>query len=119
MSPQGKTSLVVEIPCRQADAVWKKSDEELIVRVGPKLVQTGLIKKDEIIDSVVKRIPYAYPVLEAGFEEKLQHAAKVLARFSNLVLSGRSGLFVYGHIHDMMAMGKEIIERYRSELQKG
>jgi len=115
MSPHGKTSLVVEIPCQQEDAVWKKSDEELIMRVRPKLVQAGLIKKDEIIDSVVKRIPYAYPILDAGFEEKLRHVVNVLARFSNLGLSGRNGMFVYGHIHDMMAMGKEIVERYRSE----
>lgn len=115
MSPQGKTSLVVEIPCSQEDAVWKTSDEEHIARVVPKLVQAGLIKEGEIIDSVVRKIPYAYPVLEAGFEEKLQRLDKFLAGFSNLGLSGRNGLFVYGHIHDMMAMGNAIVERYRSE----
>lgn len=117
MSPRGKTSLVVEIPCRREDAVWKRPDEELLARVSRKLVRAGLIKRDEIMDSVVKRIPYAYPVLGGGFEEKLRHIHKFLAGFSNLGLSGRNGMFVYGHIHDMMAMGKGIIERYRSAFQ--
>lgn len=110
MSPQGQTSLIVEIPCQMEDDIWKTSDDKLINFIQSKLVQTGLIQTNEIIGSVLKRMPYAYPVLELDFEEKIQQINRFLAGFSNLRFSGRNGRFIYGHIHDMMNMGREIIE---------
>jgi protoporphyrinogen oxidase len=113
MSPEGKTSLIVEIPCQKDDVIWKASDEKLIERASSELIQAGLIAKDEIIGSLVKKMPYAYPILEAGFEEKLEDVNRFLHSFSNLAILGRNGKFVYGHIHDMMSMGRAVIERYR------
>jgi len=113
MSPAGKTSLVVEIPCQLDDAVWKMPDDRLILSVRSKLIQAGLMSKNEIIGSVVKRMPYAYPVLEIDFEEKLRPVRGFLNNFHNLSFSGRNGRFVYGHIHNMMKMGSEIVEEYR------
>jgi protoporphyrinogen oxidase len=115
MSPKGKTSLVAEIPCMYGDSFWELPDDELVLLAREKLIQSRLIRGPEIIGTVVHRMPYAYPVLEKDFEDRLQMIAGYLERFQNLRLSGRNGRFIYGHIHDMMNMGREIITEYRAQ----
>jgi protoporphyrinogen oxidase len=112
MSPPGRTSLIVEIPCQQNDGTWEMSDEQLVFLVKSKLVQAGLIKEQEIIGSATRRMPYAYPVLERDFEERIRTVNRFLNKFENLRFSGRNGRYVYGHVHDMMQMGRDIVEEY-------
>jgi hypothetical protein len=49
----------------------------------------------------------------AGLEERLEKIGAFLACFENLRISGRSGKFVYAHVHDMLQFGREIIDGYR------
>jgi protoporphyrinogen oxidase len=112
MSPPGKTSLVIEIPCQYNDELWNLEDEKLSQLACSKLIEIGLINEEEIADTLVARMSYAYPILEAGFEEKILRIINFLKGFSNLRLSGRNGRFMYVHVHDMMRFGKEIIEEY-------
>jgi protoporphyrinogen oxidase len=112
MSPPGKTSLIVEIPCQQNDGTWEMSDEQLVFLVKSRLIQAGLIQEREIIGFATRRMPYAYPVLERDFEEKIRTINTFLNRFENLRFSGRNGRYVYGHVHDMMDMGREIVREY-------
>lgn len=113
MAPPGKTSLVAEIPCQPEDAAWSTlSDQELIDGVTAKLGAIGWIRPGTVIGSSVHRIENAYPILEAGFEQKVKRINDYLARFANLRLSGRNGRFIYSWIHDMMRFGKTIIDKY-------
>jgi protoporphyrinogen oxidase len=114
MSPSGKTSLVAEIPCQDDDTTWRLDNEELSGRVRSKLVELGWIRDDEILDATIHRMRFAYPILEIGFEEKIQKINVYLGRLSNLKLSGRSGKFVYSWLHDMMRFGKKIVEEYEA-----
>lgn len=112
MSPRGKTALVAEIPCLPEDKLWNSEDEKLIQLICSHLIQIGWINGEEIIDALVSRLDYAYPILELGFEEKIQKINTFLNGFSNLKISGRNGKFSYLWIHNMMKSGKEIIEEY-------
>jgi protoporphyrinogen oxidase len=112
MSPPEKTSLVAEIPCSQNDEFWNMKNDELIQSVYSSLIQIGWIKQDEIIGASVKKLNYAYPMLEKNFEAKLKKINAYLKHFQNLKFSGRSGKFVYTHIHDIMKFGKEITDEY-------
>lgn len=113
MSPAGKTSLVAETPCWPGDRLWMLPDAEIAMLTRKKLIQAGLIKEPEIIGTAVYRMPYAYPVLERDFEDRLHIIADYMAGFGNLRMSGRNGRFLYGHIHDMMNMGREIIAGFK------
>lgn len=115
MSPQGKTSLVTEIPCQSDDQFWRATDQELIRLVSAYLTQIGWFKKSEIIDASVTKLSRAYPILEVGYVEKVKKVSAFLKTFSNLKVSGRNGKFVYTHIHDMMNFGREVIEDYTFE----
>jgi protoporphyrinogen oxidase len=112
MSPRGKTALVAEIPCQPEDKRWNSEDDKLIQLIRSHLMQIGWINEEEIIDASVSRLDYAYPILELGFEEKVQKINAFLDGFSNLKITGRNGKFRYLWIHNMMKSGKEIIEEY-------
>ena len=112
MSPPGKTSLLVEIPCQPEDEFWRLPEENLIQLVRSPLIEIGWIKPEEIMGTATARVDYAYPILEMGFEDKVEEINNFLDDFSNLRRSGRNGKFVYAWIHDMMRFGKEIVEQY-------
>jgi protoporphyrinogen oxidase len=114
MSPPGKTSLVAEIPCQAEDELWNMENEKLTQLVCSQLAQIGWITKDDVINTSVTKLSRAYPVLEIGYEDKVQQIFAFLNKFSNLKISGRNGKFTYTHIHDMMRFGKEIIDDYTS-----
>jgi len=111
MSPPGKTSLVIEVPCQEDDAVWTMPDQQLVAKVSAPLLRTGLITASDITDSRIARMPRAYPVLETGFDEKLDRLMQALSMFGNLSFSGRCGRFAYAHLHDLMRWGREIVEK--------
>jgi protoporphyrinogen oxidase len=110
MSPAGKTSLVAEVPCSPQDEIWKSSDSELVQKVSTPLCNLLGVADTKIIDSTVVRIPNAYPVLEKGFEQKVEKILNFLGGFENLTIAGRNAMFNYTSIHDMIRSGKQLIE---------
>ena len=109
MSPLNKTSLIVEVPCQATDDIWSNSSD-LIVKVKNDLIDIGFFVENDIIDSCVYKINNAYPILELGFEKKLDAIFKYLNTIKNLNISGRNGLFQYTHIHDHMKNAREIFK---------
>jgi protoporphyrinogen oxidase len=118
MSPPGSTSIIAEIPCYFSDSVWKMSDEQLKENVFEKLSLALKIRKDQLLDSVVIRIGNAYPILEKGFEEKVEAIFEYLQNFRNLKVAGRNGKFTYTSIHNMMRFGKEVVDEYQSHFRQ-
>ena len=112
MSPPGKTSLIAEIPCYFRDPVWKLPDEQLKDQVFEKLSSVFKIRKDQVLDGTVIRIGNAYPILEKGFEERVESIFEYLENFSNLKIAGRNGKFTYTSIHNMMRLGKELVDEF-------
>ncbi len=113
MAPSDQTSLMAEIPCSPGDSTWNLSDEEVVKKVKFQFLKIGWLKDEDVIGAVVKRFPYAYPILELGFDEKVSKLLEALQSFDNLKLSGRNGEFKYIHIHDLMKMGKDLIEELK------
>jgi protoporphyrinogen oxidase len=117
MAPEGKTHLVVEYFCFSGGAIWSKTDRELEQLTVEHLNQLGFIELDELIDSVVLRIPKAYPLFEVDFQKHQKTIFDYLDRFENLHLIGRGGKFeYYNSDHAMesgMTVAEEIISRDR------
>lgn len=112
MSPPDKTSLCVEIPCFSQSKLWNMKEEELLELVSSYFIRLNWFRKEDVFDSRVIRLEFAYPVLEKGCEEKVQKIFSFLEKFNNLKISGRNGKFLYTHVHDMMRFGKEVIDGY-------
>ena len=111
MAPKGQTVIVLELPCYSDDALWNMSEATLQAEVWETLQQVKPLFPEEIIHYQSYKLPFAYPVLEVGFEEKVASLVAYFETFENLYLTGRSSLFRYLHLHDLFKAGKEVVEQ--------
>jgi protoporphyrinogen oxidase len=105
MAPEGKSLLVVEFFSFKGDAVWSDTDENLVGITVDNLEQLGFIKREEVIDSMVVRVPKAYPLFEVGYNELCKTVYDYLSLFSNLHLAGRTGMFRYYNMDHAIESG--------------
>jgi protoporphyrinogen oxidase len=122
MAPPGMTHLVTEYFCFKDDTIWNKTDEELTELTVSHLQQLGLIKRDDVCDSVVLRIQKAYPIFEVGYLKHFEQVCNYLEGFDNLHLIGRAGLFKYYNTDHAMESGiaaaESIIARNRAPIEQ-
>lgn len=109
MSPDGKTSLVVEIPVFETDSLWAMDDKELSQVILTHVVKTGLFQIAEFMGSKVERVKYAYPILTKQTHENIQAIKDYLLQFENLTIFGRSGTFQYIHFHNILHEAQTIL----------
>ena len=105
MAPDGKTHLVIEYFCFKEDDIWAETDAKLAQRTASELGKLGIIEPEEVLDSVVLRIPNAYPLFEVDYLEKQKCIVDYLDGFSNLKLIGRGGQFEYYNTDHAMESG--------------
>ncbi len=105
MAPPGRTLLVTERFCFRGDATWNASDAELIETTVQHLEKLGFIRRREVHDGMVVRIPAAYPLFEVGYQERSQVLRDYLERFENLQVAGRGGRFRYYNMDQAIASG--------------
>ena len=110
MAPAGKSHLVMEYFCFKGDAVWKMDDTELTDLTVEHLIRLGFIKKQEVIDSMIVRVPNAYPLFEVGYQKYADDLQDYLGRFRNLHSAGRSGMFRYYNMDVAILSGIETAE---------
>jgi protoporphyrinogen oxidase len=110
MAPEGQTLLVTEHFCFRSDPIWSRPDAELTEETVSHLERLGYIRREEVLGSVVLRIPKAYPLFEVGYRAHLGTIAGYLSRFENLHLAGRGGMFRYYNMDHAMASGLEAAE---------
>ena len=113
MAPEDQTSVVMELPCQLEDIHWKATSEELRT-VGQQFLESAFaVHEREVVTFALHRIPFAYPVLESGFDSITQELMDYLSKFTNLHLTGRSAMFRYTHIHDLLRAGQETVQSLR------
>ncbi len=111
MAPPGKSLLVMEFFSFRGDAVWNMQNDKLADLTVENLVRLGFINKQEVLDSVVVRVPKAYPLFEVGYRKHTDDLHDYLGRFGNLHIAGRSGMFRYYNMDVAIRSGIETAER--------
>lgn len=111
LAPDGKTSIVAEYFCFQYDEIWNSTDAELGDITTGQLSALGLIKKTDVIDQYVIRVPKAYPVFEVGYQEHYSKIMDYLDTFGNLHIAGRTGMFRYYNIDHAIESGIQAAEK--------
>jgi protoporphyrinogen oxidase len=101
--PAGRTVLCAELPCGRGDALWRAGDEELGRVVTAGLAAVGL-PPARPVEVVVRRVPYAYPVYRAGYEQLFEELDRWAAAQPRLLTLGRQGLFTHVNTHHALAM---------------
>ncbi len=108
MAPAGKTLLVAEYFCFRGDTIWNRTTSEATRLTVDGLERLGLIDKRDVLNSVVLRIPNAYPLFEVGFKQHCEHIQDYLDQFDNLHVAGRGGTFSYYNMDHAMRSGMDI-----------
>ncbi|TAL24970.1 MAG: hypothetical protein EPN94_06275 [Nitrospirae bacterium] len=111
MAPEGKTLIVTEFFSFKGDGIWNENDERLVAVTVENLEKLGFIKKHEVIDSAVVRVPGAYPLFEVGYKELCDKLYDYLSRFGNLHIAGRGGMFRYYNMDHAIESGIKAAEK--------
>lgn len=104
MAPEGRTSLMLEVPCDAGDATWRAADGDLRERMVRELSALGFEVSD-VLSSFVVRVAHGYPVYHLGYERDRRALLDEVARLSNVRTAGRQGLFRYVFMDAAMQMG--------------
>jgi protoporphyrinogen oxidase len=106
MSPPGKSSLMLEIPCQEKDSIWEMTEVQLLERVKPSLNALGIDTRK--ITHLFKSTyaSNAYPVMDLDYKDERERAIRHLSSFRNLVMCGRQGTFRYIFCDTAMEMGR-------------
>ncbi len=108
MAPEGRTLLVIEYFSFRGDRIWNETDENLSRITAEHLEKLGFIAgRNEVIDTMVVRVPKAYPLFQVGYDDLCRVLYEYCDRFENLHLAGRSGLFRYYNMDHSLESGME------------
>ena len=102
--PEGRTTLCAELPCSTGDDVWGASPDDLGRRVADDLVRVGLPRPEPLRGTEVRRLPFAYPIYETGYEEHFRRLDDWADGLPALLTFGRQGLFAHDNTHHALYM---------------
>jgi protoporphyrinogen oxidase len=111
MAPEGSTLLVVEFFSFRGDRTWNETDGKLVDITVGNLEMLGFVKIGEVTDSMVLRVPNAYPLFEVGYKESCGELYEYLRGFKNLHIAGRGGMFRYYNMDHAIESGFSTAER--------
>lgn len=102
--PKNKTVVCCDFTCDEEDYIWKESDKTIAQKCILGLEELKIIKKKEIIDSCVVRIPNFYPTYEIGYEMKRKSLFDEINRIENIICTGRLGMAGYYNVDHCLDM---------------
>lgn len=92
--PPDQTVLCAEVTDKRGDVVQRVVDT---------LVHSGLVKPDEILDTMMLSEGFGYAVYDLDYAERLAAVEETLAPFGNLHMLGRSAEFKHLEVDDLYA----------------
>jgi len=106
MAPAGATSLMLEIPCDEGDAVWSAPDAAIGDRCLADLARLGFTGLERRLrGSFSTTVREGYPVYHLDYVADRDNVLAHLAGFEGLVSCGRQGAFRYIFMDTAMQMG--------------
>ena len=91
-----KTWIGVEYFCYESDELWNKPDQEMAAFATVELDKIGILRKEDVLDSIVIRMPKTYPAY-FGTYAQFGEVREFLDGFENLFLVGRNGMHKYNN----------------------
>jgi len=101
-TPPGTSVICSEVTSSEIDPVEKVIND---------LEKAGYIKSEDVIDSLVVREDYAYPIYKIGYEEIVQSTIKQINQTQNIHVLGRSAEFIHREADDIIGESKQLVKR--------
>jgi protoporphyrinogen oxidase len=106
--------LGMEFFCKEIDPLWKMSNDELSDLAQRELLEIGLVNKNKASDSVVIKVPKAYPGYFGDAYREFDKLRIELDQIKNLFLIGRNGMHRYNNQDHSMLTAKEAANQIAS-----
>ena len=107
-----KIWLGLEYFCNEDDEFWNASDSEIVKIALDELEKINFADKSDVIDTVVLRVPKAYPAYFGSYD-KFSQVRNYLDNIENLFLIGRNGMHRYNNMDHSMLTAMEAVENIR------
>jgi len=117
-APKGKTSLCVEITCKEGDSLWELPIEDLYEQVIQDLTKTKLIDPEQVEGLFNYRFPWGYPIYKVEYERYLNRLLAFIDEIDNLDTFGRQGAFDYSNMSESIASGLKTAEMISEQIDK-
>lgn len=118
-TPHGRRSLCVEVTCPDGNSVTHDPEAHLD-RIVADLERERLLRSaSEVIDWRVERVPWAYPIYEISYRDRLAAFRELAGRHDNLILGGRLGRFWYNNMDHCIEASLELAEEIPARLARG
>ena len=105
MSPDSKSSIMLEIACNKNDKIWNMDKDDLLCIVKKDLLKLGFDIESKIIESFSFTSEHAYTLMDVGYNNKRDKTIEYLNGFDNLIMAGRQGTFRYIFLDTAMETG--------------
>jgi protoporphyrinogen oxidase len=92
----GKTWVGLEYFCNEGDALWRKSDGEMLELAKQELSQMGFIQAQDVVDGTVIRVEKTYPAYFGSYD-RFPELIEWIDGLANLFLIGRNGMHKYNN----------------------
>lgn len=99
------TCLGLEYFCFEGDGLWSMADDDLVALGRSELRKLNLVDTDAVVGGCVVRMPKAYPVYDATYQQGLTAIRRFLQETPNLQLIGRNGMHHYNNQDHSMLTG--------------
>ncbi len=107
--PRDRTVLCAEVTGKHADVAQRVADE---------LARCGLVRPEEILDTMVLREEHCYPVHNLAYADSLTCVRQILDRFGNLHLVGRSAEFQHLEMDEIYANALALVSNLAPVLSR-
>jgi protoporphyrinogen oxidase len=99
----------------RGDAFWNQTDGEIRRFAAGELVTAGFIDGEDVLDSVVVRVPRAYPAYWGSYD-RLDRVRDFTDSIENLFLVGRNGMHRYNNQDHSMLTAMSAVENIKAGL---
>jgi len=111
---KSKVWLGMEYFANEGDDLWNMSERVFSKFAITELEKIGMAKKESVLDTVVVKVPKAYPAY-FGTYNKFDELKAWLDGIDNLFLIGRNGMHRYNNMDHSMLSAKEAVNAIRTD----
>jgi protoporphyrinogen oxidase len=92
----GKIWIGLEYFCNEGDALWSRTDAEMIELAKTELASMNMLDRPDVLDATVIRMPKTYPAYFGSYD-RFPEVIAWANSFQNLFLVGRNGMHKYNN----------------------
>jgi protoporphyrinogen oxidase len=104
-----KVWMGLEYFCDEGDAIWNKTETEMVAFASKELEQIGIIDAKDVVDSTVIKVEKTYPGY-FGTYDRFDELRAYLDTIENLFLVGRNGMHKYNNQDHSMLTAMTAVE---------